>query len=259
MPAKKKLLVLGGTGFVGSELCRQALAHGFEVVSVSRRGHPVTPQQGSLKQVDWRCGDVVKNPEVLSRILKEGGFYAVVHAIGMLLESDLNKFASGSGSIPDPGTTFDMLTRQTAFAASSAWVECGCRAGPSPPPFVFVSAAEAGWTDLWGKDPAITPTFLKNYLKAKRAVENKLINEYGANKQLRPIIMRPSLIYSMERYASLPAVGAFFLGNFIGIPGVDRPVLVTVLVSAILNAIENPDIEGIQNSVKMETLAAKLM
>mmetsp|Transcript_15926 Transcript_15926/g.32307 ORF Transcript_15926/g.32307 Transcript_15926/m.32307 type:complete len:81 (-) Transcript_15926:652-894(-) len=36
--AKKKLLVLGGTGFVGSEICRKALLRNCEVVALSRRG-----------------------------------------------------------------------------------------------------------------------------------------------------------------------------------------------------------------------------
>lgn len=44
----------------------------------------------------------------------------MVHAIGMLFAGSLNRFASGSGSVPDPGTTYDKITRQTAFAATAA-------------------------------------------------------------------------------------------------------------------------------------------
>ena len=49
-----------------------------------------------------------------------GNFDGVVHAIGMLFAGKINRFASGSGSIPDPGTTYDKITRQTAFAATAA-------------------------------------------------------------------------------------------------------------------------------------------
>lgn len=59
----------------------------------------------------------------------EGDYDGVVHAIGMLFASSLNRFASGSGSVPDPGTTYDKITRQTAFAATAALDELA-RGGP---------------------------------------------------------------------------------------------------------------------------------
>ena len=67
-----RVLVLGGTGFVGSAVCEKALRAGFSVVSVSRRGKPVDGPQG----VDWRTGDA-KDPSVARSILAEGGFTAV--------------------------------------------------------------------------------------------------------------------------------------------------------------------------------------
>jgi hypothetical protein len=43
---KGKLLVLGGTGFVGSNICERGVEAGFEVVSVSRRGTPADVPPG---------------------------------------------------------------------------------------------------------------------------------------------------------------------------------------------------------------------
>ncbi|KAK3276243.1 hypothetical protein CYMTET_15673 [Cymbomonas tetramitiformis] len=257
---KKKILVLGGTGFVGSKICELAIKEGYEVVSISRRGAPRDSQNatmgirtGSIQQVkllatvDWRQGDVVEDPSVVARVLEEGGFDAVVHAIGMLLASDLNKVASGSGSVPSPGSTYDQVTRQTAFAAVSAFAEASTSM-PSPPPFVFVSAAEAGWS--W-KAPV---AWLEEYLIAKRAVEAELLDN-GAKGALRPIILRPSLVWTPERAPSIPPVAAFYLGNLLGIPGVDRPVMVDVLAGAALQAISDSEVEGIQDFRGMESLA----
>jgi nucleoside-diphosphate-sugar epimerase len=240
--------VLGGTGFVGSEICRLALSRGYAVVSVSRRG------QGQVEGVDWRKGDVVKNPDIVNEILSEGGFLGVLHTIGMLLEGDFNKFASGSGSVPTPGTTYDQVTRQTALAAASALASSEQKVGQkvgSLPPFVFVSAAEAGWT----QDPPVS--FLVSYLTAKRAVEEQLMSNFS-NSLLRPIILRPSLVYSMNRAASLPAVGAFVLGNMLGIPGIDRPVSVDTLAKAALKGLEDDSVVGVQNFQAMEKLATAL-
>jgi NAD dependent epimerase/dehydratase family len=112
--AAPKISVLGGTGFVGGTIAKEAVQRGYSVTTISRRG-------GSNELFDMRKGDAT-DPAVLSAVLKEGGYVAVIHAIGMLLESDLNKFASGSGSKPRKGSTFDEVTRQTAFNAIAAVV-----------------------------------------------------------------------------------------------------------------------------------------
>ena len=86
----------------------------------------------------------------------------------------------------------------------------------------------------------LTPRWLRRYIVAKRDVEERLFS----SKQIRPVIFRPSLIYSIEKVPSLPAVGAFFIGNRVGLPFVDRPVSVQSLSLAIFNAMEDENISG---------------
>lgn len=246
---KKKVMVLGGTGFVGQEICKQALEAGFDVVAVSRRG---VPEGGGLAGVDYRAVDVIDNAAAVEAMLVAENFSGVVHAVGMLLANDLNRFASGSGSVPRPGTTYDQVTRQTALSAAASFAAASAGLARPGPPFVFVSAAEAGWTT----DPPFTPPFLTEYLIAKRAVEQTLLNDYNANA-LRPVILRPSLVYevSLPKLASLPPVAAFILGNALGIPGVDRPVLVSTLAAAAVKGLMDDSVYGIQNYEGMERLA----
>ena len=87
----------------------------------------------------------------------------------------------------------------------------------------------------------LTPDFMKRYLSAKRAVEEKLLN----SELLRPVIVRPSLIYTMDRPASFLAVGAFFVGNKIGLPFVDQPVTVQSLANAMVRSISQKEVSGI--------------
>lgn len=75
---KGKLLVLGGTGFLGQTVCRRALLEGYEVTSLSRRGLP--PPQDSAEStsslassVDYRAGDA-RQIESISDVLSEGGY-----------------------------------------------------------------------------------------------------------------------------------------------------------------------------------------
>lgn len=122
-------------------------------------------------------------------------------------------------------------------------------AGGSGKPFVFISAAEAGWTF---KAPV---AFLEKYLVAKRAVESKLLSS-----PLRPVIFRPSLIWTYERPQGLLSVIPFYIAAKIGIPFVDKPVKVEDLVEAIYVAMFSAtarDIRGIQNYKSIELLAVE--
>lgn len=90
------------------------------------------------------------------------------------------------------------------------------------PPFAFISAAEAGWTfdNMFQGTPA---EWLHRYLVAKRAVEDELM-ALAASNSLRPIIVRPSLIWSWENPGALPPVAAFTIASKIGVPFIDEPV-----------------------------------
>jgi len=253
-PPRGRLLVLGGSGFVGRQLCSRALADGWSVVSLSRRGQPEEAEglpAKTLASVDWRRGDAT-DPDAARTILQEGGFRAVFHCMGMLFAGDLNRLVSGSGSLPSPGATYDAVTRQSALAAAAAAAElCERSANGAPPPFGFVSAAEAAWSF----DAPLE--WLRLYLAAKKSVERELLDGYGATtRTLRPIILRPSLVYSPDRPAALPAVAAFWAANALGLPGVDRPVSVDTLAAAAVSALGDERASGVLGFREMEDRAA---
>ena len=113
--ANFKLLVLGGTGFVGRELVKRARQKGFTVVSISRRGKLIGETDES---VTWVSGDASQFKTVQAVIDDFGPFDGCVHAVGLLLDTEsglsaLNKYASGSGSSPNSESTYDRVTRQT--------------------------------------------------------------------------------------------------------------------------------------------------
>ena len=71
---KRKLLVLGGNGYVGQAICRAALqSSAFDVVrSLSRSGAPTSTMMGGLSHnVEWVKGDVFDTP-ALSDVMSNG-------------------------------------------------------------------------------------------------------------------------------------------------------------------------------------------
>ena len=281
MSANFKLLVLGGTGFVGREVVKRARKKGFTVVSISRRGKLVDETDQS---VTWVSGDASQPNTVQAVIDDFGPFDGCVHAVGLLLDTEsglsaLNKYASGSGSSPTSESTYDRVTRQTGeticrffnyfyhplvnicrsfiiflplpIHAGFTAIDCLSTAGSTntnnPIPFIFISAAEAGWTFKAPVD------FLERYLIAKRAVEKKALT----NKLLRSVILRPSLIWTLEKPAALISVIPFFIGNFIGLSFVDKPVLLSTLVDAALVSLLDKNINGILRFKEMEQLTAE--
>jgi len=228
-------------------VAKLALDRGYEVVSMSRRGKPPADSKlAGQAQIKWEQGDATKTEDV-QRVVAEGGYTGIVHAIGMLFEGDLNKFASGSGSIPAAGATYDDITRKTAFNAMDAAVANGVSK------FGFVSAAEARW-DFDDKFVNTPVEWLHRYLIAKRAVEGRL-DALSKEQDFKPVIVRPSLIWTWEKPGALPPVAAFTIGNALGLPFVDKPVTVDLLAAAILNGIENSE-SGIFDYKGMERLAS---
>ena len=174
-----------------------------------------------------------------------------------------NRFVSGSGSIPDTDATYDTITRLTAFNAVDAATDYVSSMKKKKRddttkrlPFIFISAAEAGWPDVGGGKQVenyLAPDWLKRYLAAKRAVEDKLSSS-SSSSVLRPVIFRPSLIFSLDRPGSYPAVGAFFVFNRIGLPFVDRPVTVQSLANAVVRSISREEVVGVQRYKDVDAL-----
>lgn len=255
LKSNAKVLVLGGTGFVGRAFIDEALKQcpQLEITSISRRGRRTDDKEDRVK---WISGDA--NLIVGQVIDKYGPFDACVHAIGLLLDNEsglsaLNKFASGSGSTPDKSSSYDYVTRQTVFSVIEGLKQQRRRSiiptsQKSDLPFIFVSAAEAGWTF------SVPVTWLSKYLDAKRSVERELETSQDV---LRPVIFRPSLIWQIERPQAIPSVLPFYIGSALRIPIIDRPVLLSSLTKAMVTALRDETVLGVQRYVEIDRLSLR--
>jgi len=239
-------------------VCRNAVQRGYSVTSLSRRG--VNPEADSpeLSQVNWVAGDATDTDTVKELV---SGVDACVHAIGLLFDvesglGNLNVIVSGSGSVPGEESTYDRITRQTAFNLISATRERHASLGSGRVPLCFVSAAEAGWPDvqLGPEVEKVAPEWLKKYLAAKRAVEAELKSASG---EVRPVIYRPSLIWDWTKLDVLPVIPVFNALSALGVPFVDKTVRVETLAKAVVQGVEDDSVEGVQRFGEMEQLAQR--
>lgn len=64
--SKHRLLVIGGNGFVGSNILQRAVQKGIEVRSLNKSGKPKWQDVPWIDQVEWHQGDVF-NPDDVAK------------------------------------------------------------------------------------------------------------------------------------------------------------------------------------------------
>ncbi|KAA1471113.1 mitochondrial protein [Dentipellis sp. KUC8613] len=204
--AVQKILVVGGNGFIGSAICKGALARGFQVTSISSSGRPFRTPKGHTpawtSKVDWQKADALR-PETYAHLLP--GVSAVVHTLGTLLEdtsykdalrtgnvgaamgSFVNSVMGGSGNPLKRGGegSYELLNRDAALRVAETFFESKPTIPvEGPRPFVFISAE-----DIFR--PFIPARYIETKREAEIAIENMLVDK----PTYRGVYIRPSLVY----------------------------------------------------------------
>ncbi|KAK4698597.1 hypothetical protein P7C70_g7678, partial [Phenoliferia sp. Uapishka_3] len=221
-----KVLIFGGSGFVGSAVCRSAVARGWQVISCTRRGEPFKTAEGLtpawVNHVEWRKGSPF-DPASYDSLLPQCG--AVVSTLGILLEGGYKsdgvvnplqvlkgvaKNLLGDRGNPlepvEQGPTYEHMNRDAALAAFRTYAASIPSSTPggtssSPSPFVFISAEDI-----------FRPVVPSRYIETKREAEQIILDELALagpapTRPIRPIFVRPSLIYHphVNPLSTLPA------------------------------------------------------
>ncbi|KAK3212136.1 hypothetical protein Dsin_016842 [Dipteronia sinensis] len=162
-PSVEKLLVLGGNGFVGTHICREALERGLTVSSLSRSGRS-SLQDSWADNVVWHQGNLL-SPDSLKHKLT--GVDSVISCVG--------GFGSNSHMYKINGTANINAVRAAA--------EQGVKR------FAYLSAADLGFINY----------ILQGYYEGKRATEKELTTKlpYGG------VILRPGFIHGTRRVGKM--------------------------------------------------------
>jgi len=169
------LVVVGGNGFVGSHVIKEALTQGMQVVSLNRTGRP-NWSEGWVDQVSWLTGDMLDDPkDDLKEALSQAK--GVVSAVGCFGSNEKMERING------------LLNVKAVDVAKQHGV----------PRFVFVSVH-----DYKHMPGAVLP----GYFGGKRRAEDTVNKTYGH----AGTIIRPGMIYGTRKVGSMSlpmgAIGA---------------------------------------------------
>ncbi|XP_021318326.1 uncharacterized protein At1g32220, chloroplastic isoform X1 [Sorghum bicolor] len=238
----EKIVVLGGSGFVGSAICKAAVATGIEVVSFSRSGRPAYSDPW-VDQVNWLAapqydvGDVfyARWDEVLV------GSTAVVSTLGGFGNEEQMKRINGEANV----------------IAVNAAKEYGV------PKFILISVHDYN-----------LPSFLltSGYFTGKRKAESEVLSKYPASG----VVLRPGFIYGKRKVngfeVPLDAVGQPLerllssVENFTkplnSLPASDLilapPVSVDDVAYAVINGVVDDSFFGVFTIEQIKEAAAKV-
>ncbi|KAJ7560890.1 hypothetical protein O6H91_03G004800 [Diphasiastrum complanatum] len=232
----EKLVVLGGSGFVGSAVVKTAVNQGIEVVSLSRSGRPSYTDPW-VDQVLWISADVFSAD--WDGLLN--GVTAVVSTIG------------GFG-------TNEQMQKLNGEANTLA-VDAASKAGVSK--FVLISV----------HDYNLPPFFLSNgYFEGKRQAEAEVLSKFPNSGT----VLRPGFIYGKRRVngidvpldliggplEKLLVSGGSFIKPLSVLPGSDLflsvPVSVDDVARAAVKALLDDSIFGILNIEQIKEAAKSL-
>ncbi|WFD45577.1 hypothetical protein GLX27_000198 [Malassezia furfur] len=215
----QRLFVVGGNGFVGSAVCRTALARGWEVQSISGSGRPFRTPKGHAPawtesdKMHWHKADAL-HPDQYKEIA--ASCTAAVHTIGILMES---KYKGSKGSaagifqglakgwgLGDKGNpldtqdalTYEKMNRDSAIAVASTFAEVQQAKHNNEVPFVYMSAEDI-------MRPIISPRYISTKREAEVAIAT--IAEQEFPPILRAVFMRPGLMYHPHNrpWSTVPA------------------------------------------------------
>ncbi|KAH6693697.1 NAD dependent epimerase/dehydratase family protein [Plectosphaerella plurivora] len=282
--AAKKLVVCGGSGFVGSRICKYAVQRGWEVTSVSRSGEPkwetVTSSASPpswARSVTWERADILR-PATYAPLLKGADY--VVHSMGILLEADYKGLVSGReppiagfqkvfAPVKDRGVRSPMEQKageedlHTANPNDQFSYEIMNR--DSAVMLAKQAAAENAGAFLYLSAAGGAPVLPARYITTKREAESTISTEFP---RMRGVFLRAPFMYDSSRSFTLPMAAMTFGGTlfnsvtrgaFSGFLGAAaaKPLPVETVAEAAVEALEDESTRGPIEVPHIEELASK--
>lgn len=199
--------IFGGRGFLGKQICEEAIRHKYTVNSINR-SIPKILDEDSLAKINWKLADILKendaaNDQCLHDILKETD--VVVHSIGAMFKNPAYK------NILKNGGSINGITSFGQFLMEGVFEKCGDKSSinnhldtinhlsaiklaerfisinPKKKHLKFVYISSDGGNCLMPNE---------EYLRSKRNAEYDLLelSKYYGTEKFSNLILRPGIM-----------------------------------------------------------------
>ena len=174
-----KVTVVGGSGFVGSRVCKILVDCGADVTSVSKSGQAPKWASGQdwVGAVDWKAVDLLGGDEA-ALDAAVGSPDAVVSTVGVV------------------GTDLDVLLKGNGDTNAAAFASCK-RKGVSRIAYVSVAEEVAACQENW------LPEFFSGYFDGKVIAEAAALEALGGDSS-QLCLVKPTFIYGGDSFELLP-------------------------------------------------------
>lgn len=211
----KKVLVLGGSGFVGKAICRELLKVGADVYSINRTGKPQTCP-ADLDNVNWIKGNALDS-KVYSQLFD---IDTLIHSVGILAEP------SKKNAVDKFDVTFESEIRETLKMA----IEASSNYGAPLNRIGYISAADFG---------ALSRFLLPRYMNAKREAEAII-----ESQSIPSVIARPGFMYGNDRKVTVPVSYAYSLATIFTAGAFPKALDVNSVAKSLITALADESLTG---------------
>ncbi len=221
--ANGRIVVMGGDGFIGSEICRLAVETRHEVVSLSRSNSH--PRIGAwVDAVDWVRVNIFDSEDWRSYLK---GADAVIDCIGIALENPLQA-----------ENTYTRVNEESAKLIARIAAEM------KVPRFVYISAS-----------PQAARVLPRGYMASKQQAE-----DFVQQNNPHWAVLRPAFVYGWGRlWSMVPGRGLRTLAQLPVLKGVLQemsPLRVEVVAAAAMRAAIEPNVAGLLGVQEIARLGA---
>ena len=221
---KKNILILGGTGFIGYHLAKEALRRGFQVTSLSKK----TPvKKRYLKKVKYITADISKNNSISKKIKQN--FKYVINLAGYVDHADKIKTYKSHYLGCRNISNFFLKKKIKKFIQVGSSMEYGLVKSPQK------ENSKCKPKSIYGKAKFLSTQYLLNLYKKKKFPVTivRLYQVYGPHQDLNRLI--PLVINSCKYDKNFPCSHGRQFRDFLHIDD---------LIDAFFLILKNPNVEG---------------